>query len=288
MIVPSQWCRSARKRTSSRESNVYSETVKDKAKILLDLLSSEKKELIDSKTEQTYFRSLIFPQDYGFELDEDGKGCNVINKNTNLQTSIIKTSDGIIEAKHLCLLLSHKSYQTIFLQSPEKGKHPPMIERLRDLVLRRIKDKVIVVSSHHQSIITSWTIPRTFACRFMTRSSEDEQSETSVVSCKDVPPYSLTEDEMKKVPFSAHALFMEGQSDKKLIRALLFRLQQQMCDQKECDIMKCIKDKEFFCNLITMLSIVSQGGANHHYKTHRMCSMLVYRVSTSMTKMCSY
>ena len=161
-----------------------------------------------------------------------------------------------------------------FRTEPRKGYASPMIQRLRDLVLRRIKDKVIVVSSHHQSIITSWTIPRTFACRFMTRSSEDEQSETSVVSCKDLPPNSLAEDEMKKVPFSAHALFMEGQSDKKLIRAVLFRLQQQICDQIECNIMTYIKDKESFCNFITMLSVVPQGGATHHYKTHRMCSML--------------
>ena len=82
-IDPSQWCRSARRRTSSRESHVYSETAKDK-EILLELLSSEKKELIDSKTEQTYFRSLIFPQEYGFELHEDGKGCNVIKKKHEL------------------------------------------------------------------------------------------------------------------------------------------------------------------------------------------------------------
>ena len=56
-IDPSQWCRSAQRRTSSRESHAYSETVNDKAEILLELLSSEKKELIDSKTEKKLISS---------------------------------------------------------------------------------------------------------------------------------------------------------------------------------------------------------------------------------------
>ena len=38
--------------------------------------------------------------------------------------------------------------------------------------------------------------------------------------------------------------------------------------------MTYIKDNESFCNFITMISVVSQGGANHHYKTPTMGSML--------------
>ncbi|KAK3103191.1 hypothetical protein FSP39_017174 [Pinctada imbricata] len=270
-VDPSMWDKSSQRR-SAHATGDYFTSRHEKAEIFVELLSKRNQDYIDRDQEQMFFNALIFPQRYEFELDEKTMECTAINKNTDLKTSLVKTSEGIIEAKQLSLILSSSKYDTILIQNPEKGMHPPMIEKLRDLVLRRIRNKVVVVSSHNQNLIASWSLPRTFMCRF--HYIQPGHYENTVVPCKSLPQNALAGDELKKIPFSAHVLFVEGPSDKKMIRSVLYLIQEKITSNQECEILDGIEDKESFCNFISLLTIVSQDGAKNHLNLQRTCDIL--------------
>ncbi|XP_052071832.1 uncharacterized protein LOC127710122 isoform X2 [Mytilus californianus] len=213
-IGPLQWTKSKYNKHENREYN-YKKAC-DRAEILWHLLDNEK---VDEKLEAKFSEHIVYP--YKFSKDND----KILVSNSERQDlppkPLLKTPEGIIEAKQLALILSHTEYSTITLEEPDHGMHPHMIKKLRDLILRRISGKTVLIITHNPSLIDKWAMSRTFV------SSKSIRNETICHSICKVPKkyYKLCEsdhsEEMKNLLFSSRILFVEGKTDKIIVEAII-------------------------------------------------------------------
>lgn len=121
-----QWTRSKRigKNHKARNYKMASE----RAEIISTLLSrKEYRKCINEQEETRIFNFLTYPEVFKFKKV---KGKIKVQHN-GPQFDLLKTSEGIIEAKVASLLLAHKDIQTLCLEDPDRGIHPQMIERLK-------------------------------------------------------------------------------------------------------------------------------------------------------------
>lgn len=79
---------------------------------------------------------------------------------------LLKTSEGVLEAKLTSLLLAHKHIQTLCLEDPDRGMHPQMIERLRTVLHREAYKKTIIVVTHSPNFIDTITVQNTYVFFF--------------------------------------------------------------------------------------------------------------------------
>lgn len=134
----------------------------------------------------------------------------------------MKTPEGILEGKQLTLIVAHKEFSTITIE-PDRGMHPHMIKKMRDLILRRITGKTVLIITHNPSLIDKWAMSRTFV------SSKSILNDTICHSICKVPigyDKLCANDqiqEMTNLLFSSRILFVEGKTDKIVLEAI-FRL----------------------------------------------------------------
>lgn len=103
------------------------------AVIITELLDSD---LIDKKKEQEILSFLTNPSKIVFR--KEAPNANRINliqvKNGMNEFPLFKTSFGIIEAKQFSLIMAHRTLKTICLEEPDRGMHPQMIERIKEVL----------------------------------------------------------------------------------------------------------------------------------------------------------
>lgn len=213
-IGPLQWTKSKYNKHANREHNY--KKASDRAEILLHLLDNEK---VDRKQEAKFSEHIVYP--YQFSKDNEKILVSNCERQDLPPKPLLKTPEGIIEAKQLTLILSHTEYSTITLEEPDHGMHPHMIKKLRDLILRRISGKTVLIITHNPSLIDKWAMSRTFV------SSKSIRKGTICHSICNVPKkfYKLCEsdhsEEMKNLLFSSRILFVEGKTDKIIVEAII-------------------------------------------------------------------
>ncbi|XP_021339707.1 uncharacterized protein LOC110440917, partial [Mizuhopecten yessoensis] len=133
---------------------------------------------VDHQEADKTFNELISPNMFVFKKKEKqgNSSTSKSNKEQDQEYEIVvekqghavplmKIPEGILEARHFSLLLAHKKYQTICLEEPGRGMHPPMVQRIRDLLLRKQKGKTLIVISHKPSMVNFWAFDRMFVSR---------------------------------------------------------------------------------------------------------------------------
>ncbi|CAC5363044.1 unnamed protein product [Mytilus coruscus] len=215
-IGPLQWTKSRYNKQKHRKRN-YKKACK-RAEILLHLLDDE---MVDEKQEINFSEHIVYP--YQFKKIKRNISVSNSDRQDLPPNPLLKTPEGILEAKQLTLILSHKEFSTITFEEPDRGMHPHMIKKMRDLILRGIKRKTVLIITHNPSLIDKWAMSRTFV------SSKSILNETICHSICKVPKgyVKLSEsdrsEEMKNLLFSSRILFVEGKTDKIVVEAI-FRL----------------------------------------------------------------
>ena len=248
--------------------HVYDQIL-DRAQILDKLLDSDE---VDEKKEKEYFNALTLPHKYEFK--KEGNKINVTNLRTHCQTSLLKTSDGVVESKQLSLLFACRKFKTIILDDIERGMHPQMIRNLRELVLRRLKKKTVLLSTNSAELISQWTISKTFV--FSYKMLSPSTCETKVRKIRTSILKSVSSEEMKKVLYCPYALFVEGPADKMVIYAVLHYVESLLANgEKRRIFSKILKEtkctSESFRTFLIGLYIVPQYGKTGHNNTIRFC-----------------
>jgi len=212
-----QWSKSEHATMEKRDENF--EMPSEKAEILKDMLGLhfDKEE---ERKEAFIFNGLTYPLTFTVSAEkESGKTfIKITNENSNIQSELLKDTEGIIEAKQISLILSCKSFETICLEEVERGMGPLMIERLRDLMMECVKNKTVVITSHHPYFLSQWTIHRTFVCKKYL--SEHKHMRHRVMRVNLPFATKLSNDEMKAIIFSSKVLFVKDSADKIIITAI--------------------------------------------------------------------
>lgn len=139
-----QWTRS--EKITLKEKN-YREAC-TRAEIINKLLTSDK---VDHVKAESIFKFLTFPFEYTFTSKSNPHEINVKETNSS-EFHLLKTPEGIIEAKQFSLIIAHRGFHTICLEEPDRCMHPQMVERMRAIFQREsiLRNKVVVVISHKQ------------------------------------------------------------------------------------------------------------------------------------------
>ncbi|CAC5363037.1 unnamed protein product [Mytilus coruscus] len=260
-IGPLQWTRSDRYRRKNRD-NIYKNAC-ERAEILLHLLDNEK---VDRKQEAKFSEHIVYP----YKFSNLNGNISVSNSDTQdlPPKPLYKTPEGVLEAKQLTLILSHKEFSTISFEEPDRGMHPHMIKKMRDLILRQIIGKTVLIITHNPSLIDKWAMSRTFV------SSKSILNETICHSIRKVPKeyVKLCEcgksEEMKNLLFSSRILFVEGKTDKIIVEAIFSLL---IHDDKIQEDKRISTEQKHFLLATDIRELL---GANNGNRMKKLCKQM--------------
>ncbi|XP_052066244.1 uncharacterized protein LOC127705931 [Mytilus californianus] len=226
-IGPLQWTRSHK---ITRKEDNYLEACK-RAEIINELMTSKE---VDHDKAESIFKFLTHPSEYKFESTQNRGNIFVKEKNSS-KFHLLKTPEGIIEAKQFSLIMAHKNFNTICLDEPDRCMHPQMVERMRDIFRSESSDKVVIVISHNPFLINSITAEKTHVFfRNKTEKNSDKVS-CGIHAICDINRHITDVDNLKKLIFAAKILCMEGTADKILLEGLFDYI------VKSTDLDRCVK-----------------------------------------------
>lgn len=132
--------------------------------------------------------------------------------------SLLKTSLGIIEAKQFSLLMTHKSFETICLEEPDSGMHPHMIVRMIEVLHQESRKKTIIVATHNPYLLDSRSIDNTFI--FFKKGIDSFVKNIGALDESGIVRKIIEVEDLKRLLFSSHVLFVEGKSDKIVLQSI--------------------------------------------------------------------
>lgn len=166
-----------------------SENIKDKsnyrrackrAEVISTLLRTKQ---FDEEYEKEIFEFITYPDVFTFTQNN---GLIYVQKD-EFQFHLLKTSEGILEAKLTCLVLAHWGIKTVCLEEPDRGMHPQMIERLKTVLCRAAYNKTIIVVTHSPILIDNVTFNNTHVFYRQKRITDSNIcSPNKVRSCPDL------------------------------------------------------------------------------------------------------
>ncbi|XP_052720973.1 uncharacterized protein LOC128192386 [Crassostrea angulata] len=126
----------------------------ERAEVISTLLRTKQ---FDEEYEKEIFEFITYPDVFTFTQNNG----HIYVQKDELKFHLLKTSEGIIEAKLTCLLLADTSIKTLCLEEPDRGMHPQMIERLKTVLCKAAYNKTIIVVTHSPIFIDNITIHNT-------------------------------------------------------------------------------------------------------------------------------
>ncbi|CAG2202800.1 unnamed protein product [Mytilus edulis] len=132
----------------------------ERAEIINELRTSDE---VDQPKAERIFKFLTGPFEYEFYTDPQKQGLMLVKETNTAEFPLLKTPEGVFEAKQFSLLMAHKVFHTICLEEPDRCMHPQMVERMRDIFQRESlhKNKMVIVVSHNPFLINSITAEKT-------------------------------------------------------------------------------------------------------------------------------
>lgn len=171
-----QWSKSER---IQNERN-YKEAC-ERAEVISTLLKTKK---FDEDYEKEIFEFITYPDVFTFTQNNG----HIYVQKDELKFHLLKTSEGIIEAKLTCLLLADTSIKTLCLEEPDRGMHPQMIERLKTVLCKAAYNKTIIVVTHSPIFIDNVTFNNTHV--FFRQKRIDDLNNCSPIKVRSCPDLS--------------------------------------------------------------------------------------------------
>ncbi|XP_060594641.1 uncharacterized protein LOC132748996 [Ruditapes philippinarum] len=249
-IGPLQWSKSKRIAGEFRDDN-YREA-ETRCEIMKYFLE-DKGEIFNKEKEEHIFKQLTQIKDYDFKLGKDGKIDLPKGK-----FALLKTPEGILEAKTFSILLSSKQYKTILLEEPDRGMHPQLVARMIQIMNQEKGNKRVILTTHQKEFISPWTVSDTFIFRRSETkhriiSGKQLLGEKKDASMKDMRL--ATSQHISDIFFARKVLFYEGESEKLFLGELKRQILTSECsitsklfngDEEECKKLKsCMMEYTF-------------------------------------------
>ena len=279
-IGPLQWSESIKIAAKERKKN-YLKAAK-RCEIIQSFLSQDNDKKFDKDIESRIFEKITnMSKQYMFSLDKK-TGDLLVQDN---QFELLKTPEGILEAKYVSILLSGKQYQTILLEEPDRGMHPQFVHRMIQAIQQQAREnrKVVILTTHNTAFLTPWTLSNCF--RF-SRVGESRRIRCLGGIKKDLTMLRLmTNDNLSHIFFAKHMLFCEGPSDLLFLTELVnlikarFETKQSvtgrrlLCAENKFQFLR--KDQqELLQRTLTDLTISKMDSKNNLKKCQEMCKLL--------------
>lgn len=190
-------------------------------------------------------------------------------QHNELTFDLLKTSEGILEAKVVSLLLAQNDIRTLCLEEPDRGMHPQMIERLKTVLYKKARCKTIIVVTHSPYFVDTNTIHRTHV---FIRNRLHEPYICSVLNAGDNSNLSRVSDieTLRTLLFATKVLLVEGPTDRDVMQAILT---QEKCT--ELEISKSKESKEdYLTENMTAYQIIPIGGCDNIEKVQAFCDYI--------------
>lgn len=256
-----QWTRSTKIGEKKRNYDMACE----RAEVLSTLLSEKHKNEINDKLEREIFQFITYPEVFHFH---ERKGCISVEHNKSV-FPLLKTSEGILEAKLTSLLLAHKDFHTLCLEDPDRGMHPQMIERLKTMLHRHraAYNKTIVVVTHSPYFIDPVTIDKTHVfSRQMTKKADYTCSVTNALQSDIMSSVSNIET-LRVLLFATKVLLVEGVTDREVVQGIFTKYKSSMLARRR-------KNTNYFWRDITTYQIIPLGGFRSTTKVQKFCKLI--------------
>lgn len=259
-----QWTKSKRIGKEHKAKN-YTEASK-RAEILSTLLSDKTyKENIIEKDDTRFFNFLTYPEVFKFKIVDE----NIMVRHNGPEFDLLKTSEGIIEAKVVSLLLAHKDIQTLCLEDPDRGMHPQMIERLKTVLYKSAHCKTIIVVTHSPYFIDTITIDKTHV---FIRNRLHEPYVCSVLNVGDNSDLSRVSDieTLRILLFATKVLLVEGPTDRDVIQGILTHV-------KFTELEKSVSEESkeiYLTENVSTYQIIPIGGCENVEKVQAFCDYI--------------
>ncbi|KAH3843000.1 hypothetical protein DPMN_116506 [Dreissena polymorpha] len=146
---------------------------------------------------------------YNFTLDEGQDKILVNQDNFNL----LKTPEGIWEAKYVSILLSGNGYKTILLEEPDRGMHPQFVKRTTQAIKQEIETKgtMALLTTHNTSFLTTSTLSNCY--RFSRVGKACAVVSVGKIVHHKLKGLRLFANDLPNICFAKRVLFCEGDSD---------------------------------------------------------------------------
>lgn len=255
-----QWTRSEKIKKEHKESNY--KMACERAEVISTLLSEDHRDEIDEVLERDIFQFITYPERFEFIKEKDGLFYVQHNK-SEFPFPLLKTSEGILEAKLTSLLLAHKNIQTLCLEDPDRGMHPQMIERLRTVLYREAYKKAIIVVTHSPYLIDTITIDKTYV--FFRKKTTTNSYECFVKNAGKNKELSKVSDieTLRTLLFATKVLLVEGPTDREIVQGIF--------TQYKC---KLLERRLIENNDITTYQIIPVGGCENTKKVQSFCNFI--------------
>ena len=170
-IGPLQWSKSENIKSNKMEANY--KTASNRDEIITYFLDNPHE--FNLKLHDSIFQNLTgnskltfkFRESKSENLDSIDRCIHVTSTDARLpggQYALLKTPEGILEAKYFSIIMSNNTFKTIILEEPDHGMHPQMVERMLVLIQRE-KEKCVILSTHNTGFVNFMTIPQLIICR---------------------------------------------------------------------------------------------------------------------------
>lgn len=235
----------------------------ERAEVLSTLLTQKHRDQIDEELEREIFNFLTSPEVFRFKHKSDGH--IFVQHNNSEEFPLLKTSEGILEAKMTSLLLANNKVKTLCLEDAERGMHPQMIERLKTILCREGRNKTIIVVTHSPYFIDTITVKNTHV--FFRKTTDDSNSYfcsvRNVANCSAVSNVSSIE-LLRTLLFATKVLLVEGPTDRDVVQGIFTQWKHKKLNRGENKIKDMYKD-------ITTYQVVSLNGCRNSKNVMDFC-----------------
>lgn len=254
-----QWTKSD---NIKKEKNNY-EKACERAEVISTLLFGDGKDDINKELEREIFQFITYPEVFHFH---ERKGCISVEHNKSV-FPLLKTSEGILEAKLTSLLLAHKDFHTLCLEDPDRGMHPQMIERLKTVLHRAAYNKTIIVVTHSPYFIDTITVDKTHVfSRQKTKKADYTCSVTNALQNDFLRNVSSIET-IRVLLFATKVLLVEGVTDREVVQGIFTHYKTSMLARRR-------KNTNYFWRDITTYQIIPLFGSRITSKVQQFCKLI--------------
>lgn len=255
-----QWTKSV---NIKEERNNYEKACK-RAEVISTLLFGDGKDDINKELEREIFQFITYPDKFQFTKNDNNGQIYVKHNESESPFPLLKTSEGILEAKLASLLLAYKDkdIQTLCLEDPDRGMHPQMIERLKTMLYREAHNKTIIVVTHSPYFIDTTTIDNTHV--FFRKQTTTTRYECAVQNFGEYKELSKVADieTLRTLLFATKVLLVEGVIDKEVVQGIFTQYKRDKTENENNQ-----KD-------ITTFQVVSVGGCSNTKKVQKLCKSI--------------
>lgn len=236
----------------------------ERAEVISTLLTQKHRDQIDEDLEREIFNFLTYPEVFRFKQKNDGH--IFVQHNNSEEFHLLKTSEGILEAKMTSLLLANNEVKTLCLEDAERGMHPQMIERLKTVLYREGRKKTIIVVTHSPYFIDTITVKNTHVF-FRKRNNDNDLnyycSVQNIAKCSTVSYVSSIEI-LRTLLFATKVLLVEGPTDRDVVQGIFTQWKHKKLNRGENKIKYMYKD-------ITTYQVVSLNGCRNSKNVMDFC-----------------